>query len=65
MSFRAPVRDLAFVLTELAGIDRLIATGAYPDFDADLMTAVTKWTPTAAICSSAWLVVSVSRHSNR
>ena len=40
MSFRAPVRDLAFVLTELAGIDRLIATGAYPDFDADLMTAV-------------------------
>ena len=40
MSFRAPARDLAFVLTELAGIDRLAATGAYPDYDADLLGAV-------------------------
>ena len=40
MSFRAPAHDLAFALKELAGIDRLVATGAYPDYDADLMAAI-------------------------
>ena len=48
MTFRAPARDLAFALTELAGVDRLIATGAYPDFDLDLMTAVLE--ASASLC---------------
>ncbi|WP_428149296.1 acyl-CoA dehydrogenase [Brevundimonas sp.] len=40
MTYRAPVRDLAFSLTAIAGIDQVAATGAYPDYDADLMGAV-------------------------
>jgi len=40
MTYRAPVRDLAFSLTAVAGIDTLTATGAFPDFDLDLMNAV-------------------------
>ncbi|NEX92155.1 acyl-CoA dehydrogenase, partial [Caulobacter sp. 17J65-9] len=40
MSFRAPVRDLLFSLTEVAGLDRLIETGAWPDLDRDLAGAV-------------------------
>ncbi len=40
MSYAAPVRDLAFALTELAGIDRLTETGAFPDYDAEVMGAV-------------------------
>jgi alkylation response protein AidB-like acyl-CoA dehydrogenase len=40
MTFNAPVRDLAFALTELAGVERLTANGAYPDFDLDVMNAV-------------------------
>jgi alkylation response protein AidB-like acyl-CoA dehydrogenase len=48
MTFRAPARDLAFALTEIAGIDRLIATGAYPDYDADLMAAVLE--ASASLC---------------
>ncbi|MBU1347308.1 MAG: acyl-CoA dehydrogenase [Alphaproteobacteria bacterium] len=39
MTYRAPVRDLAFSLT-LAGIDDLAATGAFPDYDADVRDAV-------------------------
>ena len=40
MTYRAPTRDLAFSLTAVAGIDALTATGAFPDYDADLMGAV-------------------------
>ncbi|MFN3815225.1 acyl-CoA dehydrogenase [Brevundimonas sp.] len=40
MTFRAPVRDLAFALEAVAGIDQVAATGAFPDYDADLMSAV-------------------------
>jgi alkylation response protein AidB-like acyl-CoA dehydrogenase len=40
MTYRAPVRDLIFTLTEIAGLDAVAATGAFPDFDADLTSAV-------------------------
>ncbi|GAA0654949.1 acyl-CoA dehydrogenase [Brevundimonas lenta] len=40
MTFRAPVRDLAFTLQAVAGIDQVAATGAFPDYDADLLGAV-------------------------
>ena len=31
MTYRAPVRDLAFTLQAVAGIDQVAATGAFPD----------------------------------
>ena len=40
MTYRAPVRDLIFTLTEVAGIDAVAATGAFPDYDAEVMGAV-------------------------
>jgi len=40
MTYRAPVRDLIFTLTEVADVDAVAATGAFPDYDADLMGAV-------------------------
>ncbi len=40
MTYRAPVRDLAFALQAVAGIDQVAATGAFPDYDLDLMGAV-------------------------
>ncbi|MGV9010043.1 acyl-CoA dehydrogenase [Brevundimonas sp.] len=40
MTYRAPIRDLMFTLTEVAGIDDVTATGAFPDHDAELMGAV-------------------------
>ncbi|QQQ19253.1 acyl-CoA dehydrogenase [Brevundimonas vitis] len=40
MTYRAPVRDLAFTLEAVAGLDQVAATGAFPDYDADLMRAV-------------------------
>ena len=40
MPYRAPVRDIAFSLTAVAGIDDVAATGAFPDYDADLLAAV-------------------------
>jgi hypothetical protein len=40
MTYRAPVRDIAFSLTEVAGVNALAATGAFPDYDADVMGAV-------------------------
>lgn len=40
MTYRAPVRDLIFTLTEVAGLDAVAATGAFPDYDADLTGAV-------------------------
>ncbi|MBB5745866.1 acyl-CoA dehydrogenase [Brevundimonas variabilis] len=40
MPYRAPVRDLAFSLTAVAGIDQVTATGAFPDYDGDVLAAV-------------------------
>jgi 3-(methylthio)propanoyl-CoA dehydrogenase len=40
MTYRAPVRDIAFALQAVAGIDLVAATGAFPDYDVDLMGAV-------------------------
>jgi len=40
MTFRAPVRDIAFSLTEVAQAGRLAETGAFPDFDPETMEAV-------------------------
>lgn len=40
MTYRAPVRDLAFALQAVAGIDQVAATGAFPDYDADVLGAV-------------------------
>ena len=40
MTYRAPVRDLIFTLTEVVGIDAVAATGAFPDYDAEVMAAV-------------------------
>jgi len=40
MTYRAPVRDLIFTLTEVAGLDAVAATGAFPDFDREVMGAV-------------------------
>ena len=40
MTYRAPVRDLAFTLQAVAGIDQVAATDAFPDYDADLLGAV-------------------------
>ncbi|MFJ6024189.1 acyl-CoA dehydrogenase [Brevundimonas sp. NPDC092305] len=40
MTYRAPIRDLAFTLQAVAGLDQVAATGAFPDYDAELMGAV-------------------------
>ncbi|HTI66091.1 MAG TPA: acyl-CoA dehydrogenase [Caulobacteraceae bacterium] len=40
MTFRAPVADIAFSLTAVAGLDRLMGEGGFPDLDAETMTAV-------------------------
>ncbi len=40
MTYRAPVRDLAFTLEAVADMPQLEATGAYPDYDADVAGAV-------------------------
>ena len=40
MTYRAPVRDIAFALQAVAGIDQVAATGAFPDHDTDLLGAV-------------------------
>ncbi|MBI2260518.1 MAG: acyl-CoA dehydrogenase [Caulobacterales bacterium] len=40
MTYRAPVRDLIFTLTEVAGVDAVPATGAFPDYDPEVMAAV-------------------------
>ena len=39
MTYRAPVRDLAFTL-DVVGADQLSATGAFPDYDSDVRDAV-------------------------
>ncbi|MGA0545835.1 acyl-CoA dehydrogenase [Brevundimonas sp. VNH65] len=40
MTYRAPVKDIAFSLAAVADIDAVAATGAFPDYDADVMGAV-------------------------
>ena len=40
MTYRAPVRDLIFTLTEVAGLDAVAGTGAFPDYDAEVLAAV-------------------------
>ncbi|WP_297800312.1 acyl-CoA dehydrogenase [uncultured Brevundimonas sp.] len=40
MTYRAPVRDIAFALEAIAGIGEVAATGAFPDYDADVSQAV-------------------------
>jgi alkylation response protein AidB-like acyl-CoA dehydrogenase len=40
MTYRAPVRELIFTLTEVAGVDAVAATGAFPDYDPEVMAAV-------------------------
>ncbi|HEY0101873.1 MAG TPA: acyl-CoA dehydrogenase [Brevundimonas sp.] len=40
MTYRAPVRDLAFALQAVAGIDQVAATGAFADYDTDVLGAV-------------------------
>lgn len=40
MTYRAPVRDLAFTLQAVADMPQLEATGAYPDYDAEVAGAV-------------------------
>jgi len=40
MTYRAPVRDIAFALEAVAGISDVAATGAFPDYDADVSAAV-------------------------
>ena len=39
MGFRAPVRDIAFAL-KIAGLDHLLASGAFPDLDSDICLQV-------------------------
>jgi alkylation response protein AidB-like acyl-CoA dehydrogenase len=40
MTYRAPVRDLMFALTEIVGVDRLMGDGGYADLDRDTLAAV-------------------------
>jgi alkylation response protein AidB-like acyl-CoA dehydrogenase len=40
MSYRAPVRDLAFTLEAVAGMADVATTGAFPDYDSDVASAV-------------------------
>lgn len=40
MAFSAPVNDITYCLKHIVGIDKLIGSTAYPDFDEDVMTAI-------------------------
>jgi alkylation response protein AidB-like acyl-CoA dehydrogenase len=40
MTYRAPVDELRFTLEEVAAVEGLKATGAFPDFSADLTAAI-------------------------
>ena len=40
MTYRAPVHDIAFTLQAVAGIDQVAASGAFPDYDPDVLGAV-------------------------
>ena len=40
MTYRAPLRDLVFALVEVAEVERLAGTPAFPDFDRETVEAV-------------------------
>ena len=40
MTYRAPIRDLVFALTDVVDIDQVCQGGAFAEFDQDLMQAV-------------------------
>ncbi|MEQ8404988.1 MAG: acyl-CoA dehydrogenase [Oceanicaulis sp.] len=40
MSYRAPVQDIRYSLEEVAALDSVKATGAFPDFSSDLTGAI-------------------------
>jgi len=40
MTYRAPLREIAFTLKSVAGLDQALATGAFPDCDDDVVAAV-------------------------
>ena len=40
MTFRAPIRDIDFALNAIAGLDAVAATGAFPDYDAEVGAAI-------------------------
>ncbi len=40
MTYRAPVKDIAFSLAAVADIEKVSGSGAFPSYDADLMGAV-------------------------
>ena len=40
MTFRSPVRDIDFALNAIAGLDAVAATGAFPDYDAEIGSAI-------------------------
>ena len=40
MTYRPPVRDMAFTLTEVAGLGKLYGTSGFEDLSADLVEAV-------------------------
>jgi len=40
MTWRAPIRDIAFALNDIVGISGLVETGAFPGFDNETLSAV-------------------------
>ncbi|MGX1100551.1 acyl-CoA dehydrogenase [Amorphus sp. MBR-141] len=40
MAYRAPVDEIAFTLKSVAGVDRLLADGLFPDLSGDLVDAI-------------------------
>ena len=40
MTFRSPIRDIDFALNAIAGLDAVAATGAFPDYDAEVGAAI-------------------------
>jgi alkylation response protein AidB-like acyl-CoA dehydrogenase len=40
MAFRAPIRDIAFALREVAGLNQLLASDAFSGFDSDTLVAI-------------------------
>ncbi len=40
MPYRAPLRDLTFALTEMAGLGALLGEGGFPEVDSDIVQAV-------------------------
>ena len=62
MPYRAPVRDIAFSLTAVAGIEDVAATGGFPDYDADVMGAVLE---AAGVAARARVLVAAIRATLR